>query len=195
MFDSHLAKRCALWNHGIIETRLPYLTVPPPLLWLVVLDKCNLDQIVTSCSKNSLYWRSRYAFTNVRLVMVQIGRGKDKTNRQLVPIMVLLGADGPVITGLETCNCTQLWVLLSKFGEAETSACWSQNSSNSDVCTLLQQKLCTSLIVSIGQRSAEAAAVTFEGSLSLWVHSTLPKDHLRPQSPFSMRLKPWNCLQ
>lgn len=57
-------------------------------------------------------------FANVKLVMVQIGRGKDKTNRQLVPIMVLQGADGPVITGLETCNCTQLWVQRSKFGEA-----------------------------------------------------------------------------
>lgn len=68
--------------------------------------------------KNWLYWRFRDAFANVKLVMVHTGRGKDKTNRQLVPIMVLLGADGPVITGLETCNCTQLWVLLSKFGEA-----------------------------------------------------------------------------
>lgn len=52
----------------------------------------------------------------------RLGEEKNKTNRQLVPIMVLLGADGPVITGLETCNCTQLWVLLSKFGEAEAEA-------------------------------------------------------------------------
>lgn len=51
------------------------------------------------------------------------GEEKDKTNRQLVPIMVLLGADGPVITGLETCNCTQLWVLLSKFGEGKRDWC------------------------------------------------------------------------
>lgn len=52
-----------------------------------------------------------------------LGEEKDKTNRQLVPIMVLLGADGPVITGLETCNCTQLWVLLSKFGEGKRDWC------------------------------------------------------------------------
>lgn len=52
-----------------------------------------------------------------------LGEEKDKTNRQLVPIMVLLGADGPVITGLETCNCTQLWVLLSKFGEGQRDWC------------------------------------------------------------------------
>lgn len=78
-----------------------------------------MSPLVTKKKKSRLYWRSRDAFANVKLVMVQIGRGKDKTNRQLVPIMVLLGADGPVITGLETCNCTQLWVLLSKFGEAE----------------------------------------------------------------------------
>ncbi len=90
-----------------------------PLIWLVVLDKCNLDQTVPTCQKNRRYWRSRDVFANVKLVMAQIGRGKDKTNWQLVPIMVLLGADGPVITGLETCNCTQLWVQLSKFGEAE----------------------------------------------------------------------------
>ncbi len=91
-----------------------------PLLWLVVLDKCNLSHSKKKEKKGGgHYWRSRDVFTNFELVMVEIGRGKDKTNRQLVPIMVLLGADGPVITGLETCNCTQLWVLLSKFGEAE----------------------------------------------------------------------------
>lgn len=39
-------------------------------------------------------------FANVILVMVQFGRGKEKTNRQVVLIMVLLGTDGPVITGL-----------------------------------------------------------------------------------------------
>lgn len=38
---------------------------------------------------------------NVIVTMVQFGRGKEKTNRQVVPIMVLLGTDGPVITGLE----------------------------------------------------------------------------------------------
>lgn len=52
-----------------------------------------------------------------------LGEEKDKTNRQLVPIMVLLGADGPVITGLETCNCTHFWVLLSKFGEGKRDWC------------------------------------------------------------------------
>lgn len=94
-----------------------------PLLWLVVLDKCNLPtqkkKKKERNKKGGHYWRSRDVFTNFELVMLEIGRGKDKTNRQLVPIMVLLGAIGPVITGLETCNCTQLWVLLSKFGEAE----------------------------------------------------------------------------
>lgn len=40
-------------------------------------------------------------FVNVILVMVQFGRGKEKTNRQVVLIIVLLGTDGPVITGFE----------------------------------------------------------------------------------------------
>lgn len=111
--------------------------------------------------KNRLYWRSRDAFTNVKLVMVQIGRGKDKTNRQLVPIMVLLGADGPVITGLETCNCTQLWVRSPSLERQWDECSLSQNSSSNDVCTLQQRKPRTSLTVSTGQRCAEAAAVTF----------------------------------
>lgn len=110
MSDSYLAKHCALWNPGICEAMLPYVMAH---------GSCNLDKICSHLIKSRLYWRSRDAFANVKLVTVQIGRGKDKTNRQLVPIMVLLGADGPVITGLETCNCTQLWVLLSKFGEAD----------------------------------------------------------------------------
>lgn len=118
MSDSYLAKHCAPWNHGIFKMRLSWL-IPPPYLWLMVLDKCNLDHTRPHLLKNRLHWRSRDAFANVKLVMVHIGRGKDKTNRQLVPIMVLLCTDGPVITGLETCNCTQLWVLLSNFGEAQ----------------------------------------------------------------------------
>lgn len=81
-------------------------------------------------------------FANVKLVMVRIGRGQDKTNRQLVPIMTLLGADGPVITGLGTCNCTQLWVLLSKFGEAERPV--QPEWLHSNVCTLLQRNHVTS---------------------------------------------------
>lgn len=40
-------------------------------------------------------------FVNVILVTVWFGRGKEKTNRQVVLIIVLLGTDGPVITGLE----------------------------------------------------------------------------------------------
>lgn len=99
---------------------LPQLDSTHLPLWLKVLDKCNLQQICPHLLKNIwLYWRSRDAFANVKLVMVKTGRGKDKTNRQLDPIMVLLGADGPVIIGLATCNCTKLWVLLSKFGESQ----------------------------------------------------------------------------
>lgn len=87
-----------LWD---IRYKVTMLDSASTLLWLVVPDKCNLDQ---NCphfvKKNRLYWRSRDVFANVILVMVQFGRGKEKTNRQVVLIMVLLGTDGPVITGL-----------------------------------------------------------------------------------------------
>lgn len=151
-----------------------------PLLWLTALDKSNLDQICPHLLKIWLCCRSRDAFANVKLVMVQNGTRKDKTNRQLVPIMVLLGADGPVITGLETCNCTQLWVLLSKFGEAQRltwakaktakTVMFAHYSSNSPV----RHSLCPLATNLLRLRLWHLRV------FSLRVYSKLEKDHLKP---------------
>lgn len=103
--------------------------------------------------------------------------------------MVLLGADGPVITGLETCNCTQLWVLLSKFGEAERlvqaeartaqTVMFAHYSSKSPVrhslCPLARDLLRLRL------RHLRVFYVR--------VHSTLQKDHLRPLKSFPLVAK------
>lgn len=69
--------------------------------------------------EKSLCWSFRVAFANVMLAMEQFGRGKEKTNRQVVPIMVFTRHWWASNYRIRACSCTQLWVLLSKFGETE----------------------------------------------------------------------------
>lgn len=101
----------------------PFLTAPPTFLWRMVPGKCDLNDIVNIClkwrKKNSLCWSSRVAFANVTLAMEPFGRGKEKTNRQVVPIMVFTRHWWASNYRIRACSCTQLWVLLSKFGETE----------------------------------------------------------------------------
>lgn len=101
----------------------PFLTAPP-LFWgswyqtNVISTKLSTF-VLFFLFKKSLCCCSRVAFANVILAMEQFGRGKEKTNRQVVPIMVFTRHWWASNYRIRACSCTQLWVLLSKFGETE----------------------------------------------------------------------------
>lgn len=90
-------------------------------------------------------------FANVILAMEQLGRGKKKTNIQVVPIMVFTRHWWASNYRIRACSCTQLWGLLSKFREPENRV----QLKPEHVCALKQKNPCTSYIVSVGQRTAE----------------------------------------
>lgn len=112
-------------QNGWIERSRSWQHPPPTttFLWCMVPGKCDLNEIVNIClkgrKKNSLCWSFRVAFANVTLAMEPFGRGKEKTNRQVVPIMVFTRHWWASNYRIRACSCTQLWVLLSKFGETE----------------------------------------------------------------------------
>lgn len=106
-----------LWD-GMI-TWESFLTAP--LLFWASWYKTNViwTKLSTFFSRFCLCWSSRVAFANVKLAVEQFGRGKEKTNRQVVPIMVFTRHWWASNYRIRACSCTQLWVLLSKFGETE----------------------------------------------------------------------------
>lgn len=111
-------------QNGWIERSRSWQHPPPPHLSVVhgtrqMWSEWNCQHLFKRKKKNSLCWSFRVAFANVTLAMEPFGRGKEKTNRQVVPIMVFTRHWWASNYRIRACSCTQLWVLLSKFGETE----------------------------------------------------------------------------